>query len=168
VSSRHFGEFALLGRPQDDGREAPPRLSPAGLHSESARITGSRQGFPKTARCGAHRLSRRPQLPERREGGDGRLSAVIDFGCSAVGDPACDLAIAWTFLDDAARHAFRAALPLDSATWARGRAWTLWKALVVLAGLPNVNLHDRQQSRKDLDRLLADCPAQGGHESFVS
>jgi aminoglycoside phosphotransferase (APT) family kinase protein len=26
--------------------------------------------------------------------GDGQLSAVIDFGCSAVGDPACDLAIA--------------------------------------------------------------------------
>jgi len=27
---------------------------------------------------------------------DGRLSAVIDFGCLGVGDPACDLAIAWT------------------------------------------------------------------------
>ena len=36
---------------------------------------------------------------------DGRLSAVIDFGCSAVGDPACDLAIAWTFLSPtASRH----------------------------------------------------------------
>ena len=28
---------------------------------------------------------------------DGRLSAVIDFGTSGVGDPACDLVIAWTF-----------------------------------------------------------------------
>ena len=27
----------------------------------------------------------------------GRLSAVIDFGSSGVGDPACDLSIAWTF-----------------------------------------------------------------------
>jgi len=27
---------------------------------------------------------------------DGRLGAVIDFGTSGVGDPACDLAIAWT------------------------------------------------------------------------
>jgi aminoglycoside phosphotransferase (APT) family kinase protein len=32
---------------------------------------------------------------------DGRLSAVIDFGCSAVGDPACDLTIAWTFFSGA-------------------------------------------------------------------
>ena len=28
----------------------------------------------------------------------GRLAAVIDFGCSGVGDPACDLTIAWTLL----------------------------------------------------------------------
>ena len=27
---------------------------------------------------------------------DGRLGAVIDFGTSGVGDPSCDLAIAWT------------------------------------------------------------------------
>jgi aminoglycoside phosphotransferase (APT) family kinase protein len=27
---------------------------------------------------------------------NGRLSAVIDFGSSGVGDPACDVAIAWT------------------------------------------------------------------------
>ena len=28
----------------------------------------------------------------------GRLAAVLDFGSSGVGDPACDMAIAWTFL----------------------------------------------------------------------
>ncbi|MFC7586625.1 phosphotransferase [Nonomuraea antimicrobica] len=27
---------------------------------------------------------------------DGRLTAVIDFGTSGVGDPACDLVISWT------------------------------------------------------------------------
>lgn len=64
---------------------------------------------------------------------EGRLSAVIDFGCSAVGDPACDLAIAWTFMDASARAAFRDALPLDDDTWLRGRAWTLWKALIQCA-----------------------------------
>ena len=32
---------------------------------------------------------------------DGRLVAVLDFGSSGVGDPACDTAIAWTFLDHA-------------------------------------------------------------------
>jgi aminoglycoside phosphotransferase (APT) family kinase protein len=61
---------------------------------------------------------------------DGRLSAVLDFGCSAVGDPACDLAIAWTFFVGESREAFRSALTLDEATWARGRGWALWKALI--------------------------------------
>ena len=41
----------------------------------------------------------------------GRLSAVIDFGTSGVGDPAYDLAIAWTMFDDDARSAFREGLP---------------------------------------------------------
>jgi aminoglycoside phosphotransferase (APT) family kinase protein len=53
---------------------------------------------------------------------DGRLSAVIDFGSCGVGDPACDVTIAWTLLSGPSREAFRAALPLDAATWARGAA----------------------------------------------
>ncbi len=64
---------------------------------------------------------------------DGQLSAVIDFGCSAVGDPACDLAVAWTFFAGKSRRAFRAALGIDDATWARARGWALWKAVVTLA-----------------------------------
>jgi aminoglycoside phosphotransferase (APT) family kinase protein len=63
----------------------------------------------------------------------GRLSAVIDFGCSGVGDPACDLSIAWTFFNGESREAFRAAISTDNDTWARGRGWTLWKALLTLA-----------------------------------
>ncbi|GGR14502.1 aminoglycoside phosphotransferase family protein [Deinococcus ruber] len=64
---------------------------------------------------------------------EGRLSAVIDFGGCAVGDPACDLVIAWTLLSGESRRAFRAALPLDTATWARARGWALWKALITAA-----------------------------------
>lgn len=63
----------------------------------------------------------------------GRLAAVIDFGCAAVGDPACDLAIAWTLFTGESRAAFQAALPLDAATWQRGAGWALWKALITLA-----------------------------------
>ncbi len=55
----------------------------------------------------------------------GRLSAVIDFGCLGVGDPACDLMVAWNLLSREARDIFRAALPVDDATWARGRGWAL-------------------------------------------
>ncbi|MFD5780259.1 aminoglycoside phosphotransferase family protein [Streptomyces sp. NPDC126933] len=64
---------------------------------------------------------------------DGRLAAVIDFGCSGVGDPACDTVIAWTLLSGESRQAFRDALSVDPATWARGRGWALWKALITYA-----------------------------------
>jgi aminoglycoside phosphotransferase (APT) family kinase protein len=65
---------------------------------------------------------------------DGALAAVIDFGTCGVGDPACDVAIAWTLLTRASREAFRARLDIDPGTWARGRGWALWKALIVYAG----------------------------------
>ena len=64
---------------------------------------------------------------------DGRLCAVLDFGCSAVGDPACDLAIAWTYFRGESREAFGAGLAFDDGTWARGRGWALWKALITRA-----------------------------------
>ncbi len=64
---------------------------------------------------------------------DGELHAVIDFGCAAVGDPACDLVVAWTFFTGQSREAFRLDLPFDEDTWARGRGWALWKALITLA-----------------------------------
>ncbi|MCZ7423407.1 aminoglycoside phosphotransferase family protein [Verrucosispora sp. WMMA2121] len=60
---------------------------------------------------------------------DGQLAAVIDFGTCGVGDPACDLAIAWTLLTADGRQAFRTRLSVDDATWARGRGWALWKTL---------------------------------------
>ena len=87
---------------------------------------------------------------------DGKLSAVIDFGTSGVGDPACDLYIAWTFLDRQSRDAFRAVLPLDDAAWARGRGWTLWKALIVHAGLPGTDVLEAEKSRRVIDEILAD------------
>ena len=49
----------------------------------------------------------------------GRLSAVIDFGGLGVGDPACDLMIAWSLFSGESREVFRAALGVDDATWAR-------------------------------------------------
>jgi aminoglycoside phosphotransferase (APT) family kinase protein len=55
----------------------------------------------------------------------GRLSAVIDFGGLGVGDPACDLTIAFTLMSATSRAAFREALTVDDATWARGRGWAL-------------------------------------------
>lgn len=55
----------------------------------------------------------------------GRLSAVIDFGCLGVGDPACDLMPAWTVFDQATRPIFRRRVDPDEVTWQRGRAWAM-------------------------------------------
>ena len=63
---------------------------------------------------------------------DGRLCAVIDFGCLAVGDPACDLTIAWTLFSGESRAEFRATLSADEASWARARGWAIWKGAITL------------------------------------
>jgi aminoglycoside phosphotransferase (APT) family kinase protein len=56
----------------------------------------------------------------------GRLTGVIDFGCLGVGDPACDLAVAWNLFTAPGREMLRTLLqPHDEAAWARGRGWSL-------------------------------------------
>jgi aminoglycoside phosphotransferase (APT) family kinase protein len=96
---------------------------------------------------------------------NGRLVAVIDFGCSAVGDPACDLVMAWTFFSGESASAFRSAVALDDATWARARGWALWKAAIHLArekqGGPDSKLAARRWGwrftpRQVVDAVLAD------------
>jgi aminoglycoside phosphotransferase (APT) family kinase protein len=81
----------------------------------------------------------------------GELGAVIDFGSCAVGDPACDLMLAWSFFTPAERAVFRSELALDPDTWARGRGWALWKAAITLAADPG-----REDARFTLAQLLRD------------
>ena len=85
-----------------------------------------------------------------------RLSAVIDFGTSGVGDPSCDLAIGCTLFNGESRDAFCTALQLDDATWARGRGWTLWKALITLAGHIDTNPLEAGRARRIIYEVLAD------------
>ena len=87
---------------------------------------------------------------------EGKLSAVIDFGQLSVGDPACDLAVAWTFFTGESRAVFRTRLPLDTGTWARGRVWALWKALIVAAGFTNPNNIESTRSWRIIDEVLED------------
>ena len=91
---------------------------------------------------------------------DGRLNAVIDFGCSGVGDPACDLTIAWTFFDGQNREAFRNAVQLDQATWARARGWALWKALITL--VKHVDTHPEEAANASgvIAEVLAEAAAE--------
>ncbi|MGE3317798.1 MAG: aminoglycoside phosphotransferase family protein [Candidatus Berkiella sp.] len=66
---------------------------------------------------------------------DNKLAAVIDFGCMGIGDPACDLTIAWTFFRGKSREIFKANIPLDEDTWVRARGWAMWKALYEISVL---------------------------------
>lgn len=91
---------------------------------------------------------------------DGKLTAVIDFGTSGVGDPACDLVIAWGMFSGESREAFRHTVAQDAATWARARGWLLWKCLLTLSG--NI---DTDPDRAAFDqRLIAEVLAD--HERF--
>jgi aminoglycoside phosphotransferase (APT) family kinase protein len=62
----------------------------------------------------------------------GRITGVLDWGSLCVGDPACDVKVAWAVLDAQTRPIFRELLEIDDATWARGRGWALSQALIAL------------------------------------
>lgn len=86
----------------------------------------------------------------------GRLAAVIDFGQLAVGDPACDLAIAWTLFKGGSRTVFRRTLQLDDDTWLRGKAWALWKTVIVAGGLVQSNAAEALDSWQIIKEVLED------------
>jgi aminoglycoside phosphotransferase (APT) family kinase protein len=73
---------------------------------------------------------------------DGCLSAVIDFGDLAAGDPATDLSLLWMLWPSSARSTFRESVlgtlyPVDDHTLMRARGWALALGLAYLAGSQN-------------------------------
>ncbi|MER5253897.1 aminoglycoside phosphotransferase family protein [Streptomyces sp. NPDC002855] len=90
---------------------------------------------------------------------DGRLSAVIDFGCMGHGEPAVDLMTAWSLLTADSRPGFRATLDVDDATWARGRGWALSIALIELPYYRTRNPVVARIARHVIGEVLADHAA---------
>ncbi|MGW4699078.1 aminoglycoside phosphotransferase family protein [Streptomyces sp. NPDC004285] len=84
----------------------------------------------------------------------GRLSAVIDFGGLGIGDPACDLMIAFTLMSAGSRATFRAALGVDDATWLRGRGWALATGLNAYTHNAGVNPHVTAQTTRQIAAAL--------------
>lgn len=87
---------------------------------------------------------------------DKQLAAVIDFGGMGIGDPACDLVIAWTFLTDENRKIFRSTLRLDADTWARAAGWALWKALITLLPLKDNNCQEAVKQQQIINKILCE------------
>ncbi|MBV1854784.1 aminoglycoside phosphotransferase family protein [Catellatospora tritici] len=92
----------------------------------------------------------------------GKLAAVIDFGTCGVGDPACDLAIAWTLLTTEGRQVFRQRLSVDGPTWARGRGWALWKTLAICADTLGETDEQAENVRCILNGIFAEYVAETG------
>jgi aminoglycoside phosphotransferase (APT) family kinase protein len=86
----------------------------------------------------------------------GRITGVIDFGGLGVGDPACDLIVAWDLFTATTRKLFRAAVAVDDATWARGRGWALSVALMALPYYLDTNPGMVRYGRRLLDEVCAD------------
>ena len=87
----------------------------------------------------------------------GRLNAVIDFSGLSVGDPACDLMIAWNLLPTESRQIFRKELGVDDATWARGRGHALSQALIFIPYYLHTHLVGVEQAKKTVRNILADA-----------
>ncbi len=73
------------------------------------------------------------------------MTAVLDFGGLAIGDPAIDLHGAWELFDPAARTLFRRAMNVDDIQWLRGRAW----ALAIAFGALSYYWHTMPSRRRD-------------------
>lgn len=87
---------------------------------------------------------------------NGRLSGVIDFGNLGIGDPACDLIIAWNLLPSHMRDVFRTGLGVDHATWERGRGWALSNALIALPYYKHTNPVLANNARHVIQELVHD------------
>lgn len=84
-----------------------------------------------------------------------RLTAVIDFSDVGIGDPACDLVIAWSLLNAHSRKIFRAGLKnIDDNTWERGRGWALSIALIMLPYYKNSNPVLASLARRMIENVL--------------
>ena len=83
----------------------------------------------------------------------GRLAGVVDWGSAGLGDPACDMMIAWS-LPLAARRRFRTALGVDDATWLRGRGWTLQQAVLFIPYYARTIPDGVEAARRRLGALL--------------
>jgi aminoglycoside phosphotransferase (APT) family kinase protein len=87
---------------------------------------------------------------------DGRLSGVIDFATAGVGDPACDLMVAWHVLPAGVRGAFRAAVGADDAAWARGRGRALSMSVIGFPYYKDTAPAIATVFRHTIDEVIAD------------
>ncbi|CAM3472474.1 Aminoglycoside phosphotransferase domain-containing protein [Deinococcus saxicola] len=86
-----------------------------------------------------------------------RLTTVLDFASLELSDPAVDLMAAWNALRAEGRRIYHEMLQPDDATWKRGRARALAKALLALPYYQHTNPEIMERSWHTLGEVLADA-----------
>jgi aminoglycoside phosphotransferase (APT) family kinase protein len=87
---------------------------------------------------------------------DGQITGVVDWASACVGDPACDMKVAWAVLDRTTRPIFRELLEIDDASWARGRGWAVSQAMIALPYYRHTYPAIVKQAWRWLAEVLAD------------
>ena len=83
------------------------------------------------------------------------LKGIIDFGQLGIGDPACDLVISWTFLDNESRKIFKLNLNnIDADTWIRAYGWCIWKSIITINSIDDKNSIKVIEQKNIIDNIL--------------
>ncbi|HEY5097686.1 MAG TPA: aminoglycoside phosphotransferase family protein [Acidimicrobiales bacterium] len=85
---------------------------------------------------------------------EGRICAVLDFGCVGVGDPAADVVAAWSVFGPSGREAFRATLDVDDDTWSRARGYALYQAAWIIPYYADTNPEFVRQAIRTVAEVL--------------
>ncbi|MDR0299733.1 MAG: phosphotransferase [Streptococcaceae bacterium] len=94
---------------------------------------------------------------------DGRLSGVLASEKAVVGDPACDLAVAWSLFDSRVRKIFFGAAEANEALIERARMHALRQALKTYN---SADIDEQIMSRDALSEILEDLGYKGQDELF--
>jgi aminoglycoside phosphotransferase (APT) family kinase protein len=91
---------------------------------------------------------------------NGCVDAVIDFGGVGVGDPAVDLAAAWSVFGPPGRDAFRGALRddrvLEGGAWERARGYALHQAALIVPYYASSNPAFAAEAVRIVEEVLRD------------
>jgi aminoglycoside phosphotransferase (APT) family kinase protein len=90
----------------------------------------------------------------------GQVTAVIDFSGLGVGDPACDLMIAWSLFTGESRAAFREATGVEEATWLRGRGCALSQAAHFIPYYVETNPAGVAIARRAIEEILMEATGE--------
>jgi aminoglycoside phosphotransferase (APT) family kinase protein len=85
-----------------------------------------------------------------------QVVGIVDFGLAALGDPACDLALAWSFLPATHRDIFFKAAEADEAMVQRGKGWALYVGAIALSYYRHSNPVLARIGEKAISSVLED------------